>query len=616
MDEQYYTSLLLLFTLLSVHPLLIYPITLSFLRRLGLGHRSFDADKATLPSISICVCAYNEAAVIRRTAENLLSLRQHTPNVQILVYVDGATDGTAEILREYERDLTLVISPKNMGKTVGMRQLVKMATGEIIVFSDANVILAPDSVERLADRFVDPSVGCVCGRLVYTNPEASSAADVGAGYWRFEERLKELECDTGSTICADGSIFAIRRRLYPVVPDDIIDDFYVSLSILCDGFRIVCAPDAIAWEESATSTTDEFQRKIRISCQAFNVHRLMWPRLVMCDGLTIYKYVSHKLLRWLIPFNLAGASVFALALGVLYLGWQIVVSAGLVGLMVLAGAWAVNFRPAARIVEVLSAFAATGLGLLESIRGRRFQTWKPATSARFGMPLTLETALPATGEPVTTVIDHTQALSVPIHACRTKRAMDLCGALLLLLICLPLMVLIALLVRLDGHPAIFSHSRIGVGNRRFSCLKFRTMHVDAERMLAEHLATDPSARLEWQTTFKLRRDPRITATGRLLRMTSLDELPQLINVLRGDMSLVGPRPIVDSEIAYYGEFFIFYLQCRPGITGLWQVSGRSSIGYEQRVHLDRAYVENWSIRQDLSILLRTPVQLIRCQGAY
>jgi lipopolysaccharide/colanic/teichoic acid biosynthesis glycosyltransferase/cellulose synthase/poly-beta-1,6-N-acetylglucosamine synthase-like glycosyltransferase len=615
MDKLHYTSLLFLFILLSIHPILIYPLTLGLLKRFGSIYKSDATVEKGLPTISICICAYNEASVIRQRAENLLSIKRRTPNLEILVYVDGATDTTADILREYERDLTLVVSAENTGKTVGMQQLVRMATGDIVVFSDANVIFAQDSVERLVSKFADPSVGCVCGRLVYTNPEASMAADVGAGYWRFEERLKELECATGSTICADGSIFAIRRQLYPVVPDDIIDDFYVSLSVLCDGFRIVCAPDAIAWEESATSTADEFRRKVRISCQAFNVHRLMWSRLITCDGLTIYKYVSHKLLRWLVPFNLAGAGLSALALGTMVLGWEVLVSAGICALMVPAG-WAVNFRPAARIVEVLSAFTATGLGLVQSLSGRRFQTWKPATSARRGTSLTLETTLSASGESVLAMLDHAQANPVPLHACRIKRAMDLLGALSLLVLCLPLMLFIAALVRMDGSPAIFSHSRIGVGNKRFACLKFRTMHVDAERMLAEHLASDPAARLEWQTTFKLRHDPRITTIGRLLRKTSLDELPQLINVLRGEMSLVGPRPIVDAEIGYYSDFLVFYLQCRPGITGLWQVSGRSDIGYEQRVHLDRTYVENWSVRTDLAILLRTPGQLIRCRGAY
>jgi undecaprenyl-phosphate galactose phosphotransferase len=197
-----------------------------------------------------------------------------------------------------------------------------------------------------------------------------------------------------------------------------------------------------------------------------------------------------------------------------------------------------------------------------------------------------------------------------------KRALDIVGALGGILFFLPLFVIVYLLVRMDGGPAIFAHSRVGRDGTPFKCYKFRSMVNDADRRLAEHLARDPAARQEWEQHFKLTNDPRITAVGKVLRKTSLDELPQLWNVLKGDMSLVGPRPIVTDERVRYGEHIGCYYSCRPGITGLWQVSGRNDIDYESRVKLDAQYVKNWSLFLDVVIILRTVGIVVTRKGAY
>ena len=198
-----------------------------------------------------------------------------------------------------------------------------------------------------------------------------------------------------------------------------------------------------------------------------------------------------------------------------------------------------------------------------------------------------------------------------------KRALDVAGAGALLLLGAPVFLLLALLVRADGGPAFYAHERVGRGGRRFGCLKFRSMVVDSAARLEALLANDPAARAEWEATRKLRHDPRITWVGRFLRATSLDELPQLINVLRGDMSLVGPRPVVAAELAnHYGAAAEHYLAVRPGITGLWQVSGRSDTSYAQRVALDVRYASNPSLLEDVRILLRTPAAVLLRRGAY
>ena len=196
-----------------------------------------------------------------------------------------------------------------------------------------------------------------------------------------------------------------------------------------------------------------------------------------------------------------------------------------------------------------------------------------------------------------------------------KRAFDMTAALVMLpLLAVPMLV-IAGLVRRDGGSALFAHQRIGYRGHRFSCYKFRTMTVNAQQVLQRYLAENSEAAVEWKVTRKLRDDPRVTPIGRFLRRTSLDELPQIFCVLKGDMSLVGPRPIVDSEAEYYGNNIFFYYRARPGITGLWQVSGRSNTSYARRVELDVWYVKNWSLWHDIYILLNTIPILLRRQGA-
>lgn len=193
-----------------------------------------------------------------------------------------------------------------------------------------------------------------------------------------------------------------------------------------------------------------------------------------------------------------------------------------------------------------------------------------------------------------------------------KRLVDVGFALAALVLAGPLMLLIALLMKiLVPGPVFFAHDRVGFGGRSFRCYKFRSMAPDADALLAQHLARDPDAAREWHATQKLRHDPRVTFMGRILRRTSLDELPQLFNILRGDMSCVGPRPIVFEELERYGSSIDCYLRARPGLTGLWQVTGRSSAGYETRVRLDAGYVRGWSLWADFIILCRTPRALLR-----
>ena len=182
---------------------------------------------------------------------------------------------------------------------------------------------------------------------------------------------------------------------------------------------------------------------------------------------------------------------------------------------------------------------------------------------------------------------------------------------------IPLILLCGIAIKLDSPgPVFYGHTRIGKGGRLFTAWKFRSMHVDGDRILQSHLARNPELREEWERDRKIRHDPRITLVGKFLRRTSLDELPQLWNVLLGEMSLVGPRPIIEEEVPLYGDKFDLYLKVLPGITGLWQVSGRSDTTYEERVQLDEYYVRNWSVWLDVYILTKTVWVALRAKGAY
>lgn len=198
-----------------------------------------------------------------------------------------------------------------------------------------------------------------------------------------------------------------------------------------------------------------------------------------------------------------------------------------------------------------------------------------------------------------------------------KAALDYLLTIVGTILILPLLLFIAVWIYLDAPgPVIFRHMRVGKDGKLFPCYKFKSMYINSQEKLNEILAENSAMRQEWERDFKLKNDPRITKSGAFLRKTSLDELPQIFNVLRGDMSLVGPRPVVQEELARYGEFVQDYLMVKPGITGMWQVNGRSDTTYDERVQMDVWYVRNWSVWLDVMLLWRTIKAVFKCEGAY
>lgn len=370
-------SLFAVFLLLSIHPFVTYPLSLMPFRRKS----EPPVTSKPLPSFAICVCAYNEERTIAEKARNMIALAETVPNCELFIYVDGASDRTVEKLAPFRDRINVVAAEVRRGKSHGMNVLVGKCSADVVVFTDANVELDRDALKALAPWFSDPQIGCVCGHLIYSNPDESAMASSGSLYWRIEEAIKQLESDAYSVVGADGSLFAIRRSEHHVVPDDIIDDFYVSMMIVASGKRVVRAPEALAFEKSATNTYDEFRRKIRIACQAFNVHRLIWPRIWRRPVLA-YCYVSHRLLKWLIGYNLVLAGLFLVVAMMMVFPPAMVLLVVALAAVAFAGLLALKFGPAQKILAMLLSFAGTSWGVWRSIRGDRFQTWTPTPSAR------------------------------------------------------------------------------------------------------------------------------------------------------------------------------------------------------------------------------------------
>ena len=373
-----------IFIVLTLHSFVLYPLSLWVVA--AFRRQPVPVTPQSRARIAILFCAHNEERVIAEKLQNCLALQAADPSTAIYVYTDGCVDRTVEIVRSFGSRINLLEGKERRGKSFGMNHLVDMARqggADILFFTDANVILRDDVLEVMQAEFTPSTVGCVTGHLEYINEDESATALVGSRYWALDETIKRLETATGSCVGADGSIFAIRTKLFRKVPENIIDDFFTSMSVLCDGWRCVYGARVIAYERSATRSSEEFRRKVRIACRAFNCHRLLWPRLVRLPAWDLYKYVSHKLVRWLTVFWLAGAMVSA-TIGVLTAGFSaltlVCIAIPIIAIMALI-AWMPG-PPWVYVREGLLALVATGLGLIKSIQGERFQTWSHAASTR------------------------------------------------------------------------------------------------------------------------------------------------------------------------------------------------------------------------------------------
>lgn len=366
---------------LFLHPYVTYPFSLVLIRWI----RGVDAppkpDSVAGPaSLSLLFCAYNEEQALPAKIANLRAIKRLVPEIQILAYCDMSSDASLHLLQQAGDVLTVIAATERTGKAAGMASLVARATVEICVFTDANVTLVPDTILNIPKYFADERVGGIAGSLRYVNEGESSTALASGLYWRLEEAIKASESALGSIMGADGSIFATRRSLYPAVPPYLLDDMIVSMSVLLAGRRLAFAPDVIAHEKNTTLRADEYRRKRRIACRAFNTHRYLWPRILAAFSLLdLYKYASHKLLRWF-GFPILGLAVGALALG-LGAGAH---PASLMALLAILGTGltlgAMRVQPFDLALDIAAAILGTFHGLIDACAGKKYQIWSPAQS--------------------------------------------------------------------------------------------------------------------------------------------------------------------------------------------------------------------------------------------
>ena len=361
--------------LLLVWPFLIYPLILRLLPARPVRR----ADGGPMPSVSLLFCAYDEAAALPGKVANLRMLKARHPALEIFAFDDGSSDGTGDLLAQAGDLLTLVRGPGRSGKAHGMKRLAALATGDVLVFTDANVLLDAEAIDRLLPYYADETIGGVLGSLRYDGAQSSASASVGALYWRLEEHLKDLESRSGNVMGADGSIFSIRRALYPDFPDSVLDDLTVSMAVVFVGRRLVKAPDVIARETMVARREDEYRRKVRIAARSWHTHRHLRPALARMSGLDRFKYASRKLVRWF-----GGAWIALGAAAVFVLLWRLAplaaIALGAAAILFAMLALQMRRGPLAVIMDLLLAYLATLRGIMLAMRGRTFTVWTPAKS--------------------------------------------------------------------------------------------------------------------------------------------------------------------------------------------------------------------------------------------
>lgn len=355
-------------------PFAVYPFVLKTLRS------EPERPVASLPpSASLLFCAYNEAAAMPEKLANLAMLKARYPALEMLAFDDGSSDDTGRLIAERGDLVALSQGPGRSGKAHGMKLLAARARGDVLIFTDANVMLDGDAIDNLLARYADPAVGGVLGSLHYMGEGESATAQVGSLYWRIEERLKDEESRTGNVMGADGSIFSIRRALYPSFPDDVLDDLTVSMAVVFAGQRLVKARDVIARERLVTGRRDEYRRKVRIAARAWHTHRHLRPALCRMALLDRFKYASRKIVRWFGGLFIVTGSLSALLLAWRISPWLAVAGLGAAGVLIWLGSKA-RGGPLAAIVDILIAYAATLQGVVRAMSGRTVTTWSPAKS--------------------------------------------------------------------------------------------------------------------------------------------------------------------------------------------------------------------------------------------
>lgn len=359
---------------LVIYPYLIYPMVLRLLPSVPVFARR-DHNRR----FSLVFCAYNEARSIKEKIANIETLKARYPDLEVLAFDDGSSDETFDLLSQRADLIKVVRGGGRYGKARGMKRLASQATGDILVFTDANVILAEDALDNLAAYYADVNIGGVCGSLKYIGDDTTSTAAVGSLYWRLEEYLKKEESRTGNVMGADGSIFSLRRELYPNFPDTVLDDLTVSMAAVFASKRLLKVEDVLAYERLVTERKEEFSRKIRIASRAFHTHMYLRPQLKGMSWIDKYKYASRKYVRWFGgAFLILGFLACIGALLIVSLPLALCVT--LVAAVVVCIGYVSTRGTLAALVEIAIALIATLVGIAYALKGKTSSVWTPAKS--------------------------------------------------------------------------------------------------------------------------------------------------------------------------------------------------------------------------------------------
>ncbi len=528
----------------------LYPATVALAARVRTKRVALD--DGYLPSVAVIVTAYNEEDVIERRLENLRALHYPPELLTLVVTSDASTDRTEELA---EAAGARVIRNPRGGKVAAQDAAVRATDADVVAFSDANATWAPDALRKLVRNFADPAIAYVCGRL---RLEAADGSNKEGVYWRYELVTREGESRLGSVTAGNGSIYALRHSDYAEVDPRFGHDLSLPYLMVQRGRRAIYEPAALAFERPTPTNESEYRRKVRMFEHAW---------LIVLRG----KMLRGQRARLLARARLAPPSPLR------------------------------ERAPAPDPARQLDRAVRPWHRLRRRPR-------PPTRTARGGPRRRRDRALLRPHH----LGDGRRALELPAArrprdvgaaagGARVNRVADVALAGSALVIASPVLALAALAVKLeDGGPVLYRQTRVGRDGVDFELLKLRTMVVGAETMGAGLSVNEG--------------DSRITRAGRWLRKLSLDELPQLWNVVRGEMSVIGPRPTLRYQVEQYDEHQRHRLDVKPGITGWAQVNGRASLPWADRIELDVWYVEHRSARLDLRILARTPLVLFR--GTY
>ncbi len=530
-------------------------------------------DDGFVPSVTLVIVAHDEAAVIGRRLDNALALDYPADRLEVVVASDGSTDGTNELVEQ--RGVRLVAGPRT-GKTAAQDAAVRVAMSDVVAFSDANSVWEPGALRLLVRSLADPDVGYVCGRLRLADPE--SGANVEGLYWRYELWLRAQESGLGSITAGNGAIYAVRRSAYPELGSSYSHDIGLPYRLRRLGLRAVYEPDGDRrragrgfhgrrmGSQGADALALLVRHAARRDARPARTRRRLLPRAALAPAAALRERAAPRRAARL----QRGARV------------------ELARRPRPPGGTGPVARPRRRRVALARACSAFGPGLVLPRRDRRV-----ARLPRPHAPDGAATDLGSGGGHTLSGRGYRVA----------KRALDLGVAVVGIVVTAPFLALTALAIKLDDRgPVIFRQERIGRGGRPFQILKFRTMVTGAHLLGPGYLVSEG--------------DPRISRVGAFLRRWSLDELPQLFNILRGEMSIVGPRPTLGYQVEQYSAFQRRRLEVPPGVTGWAQIQGRNELTWPERIELDVWYVDHRSLALDLKIVLRTFAVIVRPDEVY